>query len=300
MNQERVPCNLCGSNDFRVKYQSQNDYTPHDLRHYAAATDMYGGFGQVVVCSGCALTYTNPRLPAGEVLEHYQAQEDSEFAGEDASRSINAYFSLNTIQRFVQKGDLLDVGSAAGYFLNAARLNFNVQGVEPGRQSAEFAHTQLRLNVHNGTLASAKFSDQSFDVVALSDVIEHFSDPLAELREIHRITRPGGLVYVLTPNIQSFMAQLMGARWWGLRPAHLYYFSPKTLSVLLQRAGFEVVLVKSYGRVFRLSYWASRLKNYSPAFTEWLLKRLQRFHLQDKLVYINTLDSMEVCARRLV
>jgi len=295
----RAACNLCGREDFRVKFKSSPAaYSPGDLGHYAAATDVYGEFGQIVECRGCGLIYTHPRLPEGEILQRYQDQEDQEFAGEDASRSINAYFSLNTIYRFASKGSLLDVGCAAGYFLNAARLHFEPSGVEPGRHAAEFASHQLGLNVHTGRLKDAGFPDNGFDVVCLSDVIEHLADPLSELREIHRITRPGGLLYVVTPNIASFSARLLRGKWWGLRPAHLYYFSPRTLRALLKRAGYDVLLIKSYGRVFRMSYWVSRLQNYSPWVTRSLRWGIDRAGVGQKLVYINTLDSIEVCARK--
>ncbi len=190
------------------------------------------------------------------------------------------------------------MGSAAGYFLNATRLHFETAGVEPNRKAAEFSRKKLDLNVHPGRLSDAHFRDAEFDVATMSDVIEHLADPQAELHEINRVLKPGGLLYVVTPNIASITARLMRSHWWGLRPAHLYYFSPRTLRDLLKRTGFDVVLVRSYGRVFRMSYWASRLQNYSSWLTGSLRWGLDRTGIQEKLVYINTWDSMEVCARK--
>jgi 2-polyprenyl-3-methyl-5-hydroxy-6-metoxy-1,4-benzoquinol methylase len=193
---------------------------------------------------------------------------------------------------------MLDVGCAAGYFLNAARLHFDPVGIEPSRKAADFARSQLKLNVQQGALAEAAFADNSFDVVTLSDVIEHLPDPAAELREIHRITRPGGLLYVMTPNIASLAARLLGSKWWGLRPAHVYYFSPATLSDMVRKAGFDVVSVKTYGRVFRTAYWASRLKNYSSWVTRLINAGIHSARIHEKLIYINTFDSIELCARK--
>jgi hypothetical protein len=94
------------------------------------------------------------------------------------------------------------------------------------------------------------------------DVVEHLPDPRATLRAAASLLREGGLLYLLTPDVESVSARLLRSRWWGLRPAHLYYFSPATLSALLGQVGFEVVLIKSYGRIFTYGYWLSRVRHY--------------------------------------
>jgi len=294
-----VPCNLCQGSEVRIKFRSPpSRYTPQDPIHFQAATDVYGDFGRIVQCRACHLVYTNPRLGSSEVLRQYADVEDEEYASEDSSRSINAHFSLNTIRKFAPGGRLLDIGSAAGYFLNAARLHFSAEGVEPARQAAEFSRTRLKLPVFSGGLEDAKIPSDRFDVICLSDVIEHLPDPFATLREAARISRPGGLLYIVTPNIASFTARLLGSKWWGLRPAHLYYFSPSTLRAMLDKAGYDVVLMRSYGRVFRMAYWLSRLRNYSPMLNRLLRWGIRSFGIEHKLVYLNTMDSIECCARR--
>jgi SAM-dependent methyltransferase len=218
--------------------------------------------------------------------------------GEDDSRCINGHFSLNTISQFIPSGKLLDVGCSTGFLLNAARLRFEPTGVEPSRWAADYAGRQLKILVRRGTLEEAKFPDASFDVVTLVDVIEHLADPLSTLQEIRRVLKPGGLLYVVTPNIASLMARLMRSRWWGLRPAHIYYFSPRTLRHLLDKAGFEPILLRSYGRVFTLDYWISRLRHYASPIVGFLRWVIRRWGMGRKLVYMNTMDSIECCARK--
>jgi 2-polyprenyl-3-methyl-5-hydroxy-6-metoxy-1,4-benzoquinol methylase len=291
------PCNLCQQTAYRVVFQSRS-HTEGDPKasSFSATADIYGDFGQVVRCQCCDLIYTSPRLVEATLLKLYQQQDDENYAVEDVSRSINAFFCLNTILQFKQAGDLLEIGCAAGYFLNAARLHFKVQGIEPRVGAATFARKQLNLPVMACRLIEARFPDASFDVVVMLDVIEHLTDPISELREIHRVLRPNGLIYIVTPNIASLTARCLRSKWWGLRAAHLYYFTPATLTAMLQRTGFEVAQWKPYGRVFRMNYWISRLKNYASWLTrsvEWTMKRLG---IANKLVYINTMDSMEFCA----
>jgi len=296
---EPVPCNLCGGDDFRVVYdQPLREQEPDDVGDFVASTDRYDAYGRIVRCNRCGLVYTNPRPRAETITEGYRKAVDPDYAREDSSRSINAHLSLHTLKRYAHSGRLLDVGCATGYFLNAARLDFETQGIELSEWAAKYAQERLRLDVVNAGLDDAPFAAGHFDVVALNDVIEHFTDPKAALVRIHALLRPGGLLYLVTPDIDSLSARLMRGRWWGLRPAHVYYFSRKTLSALLRETGFEVELVKSYGRMFTWGYWLSRLKNYPAPLYRAVSTVVETLGLDAKFLYIDTRDSMEVCARR--
>jgi 2-polyprenyl-3-methyl-5-hydroxy-6-metoxy-1,4-benzoquinol methylase len=291
-------CNLCDAHDEKVKYVSSPQSASSAQQDFHASTDCYGDFGRVVECRQCGLVYTSPRQDALALADGYAEVADVDYASEDSSRSINSYFCLNTLSRFVPAGRLLDVGCAAGYFLNAARLRYEVQGVELSRAAVAYARERLALNVFHGTLEAAALSDDSFDVVTLIDVIEHLDNPRQTLRDIWRILKPGGLLYIVTPDVSSNVARLLGSKWWGLRPAHVYYFSPKTLTALLNKTGFEPCLTQSYGRVFRCAYWFSRLRSYSGFLIRCLGYFIRRFKIQHKLVYLNTFDSIECCARK--
>jgi len=296
---EFVTCNLCGGDDFHVVYdQTPRDQEADDLADFVASTDRYDAYGRIVRCNRCQLVYTNPRPRAEAISEGYRKAVDPDYAREDSSRSINAHLSLHTLKRFAHSGRLLDVGCATGYFLNAARLDFETQGLELSEWAAKYAKERLRLDVINEGLDEAQLPAEHFDVVTLNDVVEHFTDPKAALVRIHSLLRPGGLLYLVTPDIESLSARLMRGRWWGLRPAHVYYFSPKTLTALLRETGFEVELVKSYGRIFTWGYWLSRLKNYPAPVYRTVAAVVGAFGLDAKFLYIDTRDSMEVCARR--
>ena len=99
----------------------------------------------------------------------------------------------------------------------------------------------------------------------------------------------------MTPNVRSLSARLLRGRWWGLRPAHLYYFAPDTLTAMLGKAGLEVVLLKSYGRIFTYGYWLSRLKNYPRWVFATARAVIGGLGLENKFLYLDTRDSMELC-----
>jgi 2-polyprenyl-3-methyl-5-hydroxy-6-metoxy-1,4-benzoquinol methylase len=308
---------LCGARDFSVVYERPYPRVLTDV-DFNATTDRFDAYGRIVRCRGCGHVYTNPRPEPGLIEHGYAESADSEYSRESSSRAINAHLCLATIRAAVSSvrpppvvsgggtpspetpgsGRLLEVGCAAGYFLNAARTDFEVSGVEPSRWAAAEASRRFGVKVHAGTLVEAAFPDTHFDVVAMVDVIEHLADPAAVLAECRKVLKPGGLLYLVTPDIGSLSATILRGSWWGLRPAHLHYFSRKTLDSFLAKNGFETQLCRSYGRMFTLDYWSSRLKNYPALVRAFVEKSIGVLRVRDKFVYINTRDSLEVVASK--
>ncbi len=297
---EELPCNLCGSRESAVLYQRPY-LTPHDQKvgAFAATTDEFLNYGRIVSCLKCGLCYTNPRPTAEAILSGYGNYVDESYLLESSSRSINAHLSLNTIRRFTSTGKLLEVGSSVGYFLNAARTDFEVTGLEPSRWAAEEARRRFKVECYPESLENpSSIQGRSFDVVAMSDVVEHLLDPKSAVLSCRNFLKPGGILYLLTPDIGSLSAKLMRGYWWGLRPAHIYYFSRQTMTQMLMGNGFEILTIKSFGRIFSYSYWLSRLKNYPKSVFLTVGGVIKALGLENKLVYIDTRDSMEICARK--
>lgn len=291
------PCNLCGHQDIRTLRLESGDHRL-DTGDVRMTTDVYAPFGRIVQCNRCGLVYIDPRLPDDTVTGAYSRLEDLDYMDQQDCRSMNAHLSLLTIKSFCPGGRLLDIGCSTGFFLNAARIDFNVLGVEPSEWASGFAKEKLNLDIKTGTLDDLPQDMPPFDVVTLIDVLEHVTDPSSLMRKVADRVRPGGLLYLVTPDISSFSARLLGRYWWGFRPAHLYYFSPATLLKLLDQAGFQIVDMRSYGRIFTYGYWLSRIKFYPSFFFSTLRTLIRKLKIENKVVYINTRDSMEVCARK--
>lgn len=174
-------------------------------------------------------------------------------------------------QLLPDKGRLLDVGCGVGVFLCLARdRGWEVQGIDISPFAAEYAKQRFGLNVTAGTLSEVQFAPNGFDVVTMWDLIEHVADPIQELVEVRRILAPQGYLLVNTPNEAGLLKALAGlfykASMGSIRyPVkklyhiyHLHYFTPTTLSMILEKAGFRVVkmdktlipLVKARGSSF--------------------------------------------------
>jgi len=135
---------------------------------------------------------------------------------------------------------LLDIGCAYGFFLLFAKeRGFDPYGLEISSETSRYAR-EHGLNIQGSTLSEAELADDFFDVIIMNNVLEHTPDPSAELKRVRSILRVGGIVYIAVPNYDSLVAKVDGYNWkmksW---PNHLYYFTGKTLSYLLQRTGFR-------------------------------------------------------------
>lgn len=134
---------------------------------------------------------------------------------------------------------LLDLGCGNGGFLVSARdAGWTVTGLDPDPAAAAVARAR-GLDVRTGSLEVLDNASSCFDAITLSHVIEHMHAPRQALDSVHRLLRPGGVVYIDTPNIDSKGASEFGRNWRGLEPPrHLVLFTPDSLAALLQETGF--------------------------------------------------------------
>jgi len=200
--------------------------------------------------------FVAPVLTQAELERHYAhlwtEEQDparaSDLAIDRALEGRRFQRRLHEIQRFVSAGRLLDVGCKDGSFLTVARQRgWEPQGVELTPAAAQRAQHQ-RLPVVIGTLAAARFPAASFDVVTVWHLIEHLTQPVAFLQEIHRILKPTGLLAIETPNIDSRAFRRYGVDWeYLVPPQHLCYFGPQSLQFALEHTDYQVVFQRCEG-----------------------------------------------------
>lgn len=172
------------------------------------------------------------------------------------------------------KGKMLDVGSALGdSLLEAKKLGWkNLYGIELSKY-AVIESRKRGLNVKNGTLGSSKFQSNYFDIVTIQDVIEHLPNPKAELKEVYKVLKSDGYVFIVTPDIGGFWHKLLGSLWYHYKPSeHIMYFSQKTLAQILKNTGFKNIETRRTYHIMSLEYIFNRLRYYLPWFFEFLLK----------------------------
>ncbi|MGH8378502.1 MAG: class I SAM-dependent methyltransferase [Gammaproteobacteria bacterium] len=144
-----------------------------------------------------------------------------------------------TRNRRVYRGRLLDIGCGNGAFLARARdMGWQVVGCEPDREAIMTCRA-LGLDVRAGDAFMPDLDNERFDVITLSHVIEHVHNPVALLARVYGLLRPGGLLWLATPNPASLGLRVYGAAWRGLHmPYHLCIPSQPVLMHWLEGVGF--------------------------------------------------------------
>jgi SAM-dependent methyltransferase len=124
---------------------------------------------------------------------------------------------------------------------------------------------ELGARVFSGDVVDAGYEESSFDLVACVEVVEHLPAPLATLKELCRVTRPGGLLLLTTPSFNGLSRRVFGSRWRVVDPEHLAYFTPAALSRALRRAGYRNVTVRA--RSLDVGAWSTPGGRFEPATT---------------------------------
>ena len=268
----------------------------------------------ILRCSSCGLLY-RASLPSSEELSglydssYFRAEERSQrgegyadYVGEADLHRLNARRRLSFLEGLTRPGSLLDVGCAAGFFLDEARANgWQVTGVELSAEMAEWASGTLGLeSVIQGSFTGLAWNEGTFDCVTMWDYIEHTIDPLSELRLAHKVLRPGGLLVLSTGDAGSVVARLSGRRWHLLTPRHHnYFFTRSSLLLGLERAGFGVLAVRHFGARYSTRYLAHKLRTLVDVRP---LRRLERTLGGSRMgavgVPVNLGDIVTIVARR--
>jgi SAM-dependent methyltransferase len=229
---ESVPCLICGQVDTQVLFRGD-------------------GQAQVVRCKNDGLMFLSPR-PTVEYLREFHGgfvrQDNLELF--DSYRKNILRREAEVIKKLKPTGNLLDIGCATGtFFENFQTTGWRLFGVDTAGLGVEQARNKYGADVFCGTLREAQYPSEFFDVVTLLDTIYYAPDPKAELTEINRILKHDGVLAVEIPGLNYTLLREKGPICWlmdkkrsrGLANSfHLFYFSPRTIRVLLEETGFGV------------------------------------------------------------
>jgi SAM-dependent methyltransferase len=163
----------------------------------------------------------------------------------------------------VSEGNLLDIGAAGGYLVKlASERGFDAQGVEISEHAVEIAQSVIPGKVQRGTLDKLQLEPSCLDVITLFDVLEHLAEPREALQRLSGWLKPGGVIAVTIPDVDSLSARLMGGAWPHYKLEHRFYPSRRGLRMMLGGAGLEVVLDKSAKKCISLDFTAPLLRRY--------------------------------------
>jgi 2-polyprenyl-3-methyl-5-hydroxy-6-metoxy-1,4-benzoquinol methylase len=200
------------------------------------------------------------------------------FAEREILRSRGRWYG-SLLQKFVEPGTVLDVGTAAGFILEGFQdRGWNGWGIEPNANLAEFAANKLGLRVQATSLESFRPAHK-YDLVSMIQVVAHFVDVREALRVTTEVTRTGALLLIETWNWRSWTARFFGKSWHEYSPPSvLRWFAPVELESLAGQFGFKKIgqgrPAKSIGGSHAKSLLAYKVKSWPLGSTLSALTRL--------------------------
>lgn len=164
----------------------------------------------ILRCTDCGHVYSSYNQD-----EHYAGYWEGESQEYDLDWWDKAHRPIykDFISRFLQKdqGVLLDVGAGLGFFVKSvreAKPNWNPIGYEISTKAVQFARETNNLDsVHSGLVQDSGLKPNSVDIITLWDVIEHIPLPHSLLQYLHTLLKPGGMIFLQTPNFNFQLAK---------------------------------------------------------------------------------------------
>jgi SAM-dependent methyltransferase len=223
------PCPVCGS-------ATISPYAGNGCLDYAR-------------CQSCSLIFMNPALPADKLNNGFLGDDEIVM---DYFKMISRYKSavpprpdpltdnkLRDIYSLRPSGRLLDVGCSVGDFLHKAKHFYEVEGLEVNPHTS--AEAAKYFTVHRGFLGELKLP-KVYDIVTLHQILYGVPDPVGLLKDIYGVLKEDGLLYVNTPNADSYAMKLYGGKC-----NHLYgytaqnVFNRASLARLAEKTGFKII-----------------------------------------------------------
>lgn len=250
-------CNLCGA-----PVDPENSLRWHK-----------DGF-RIVRCASCGLVFRFEPPSYSDLAEIYapsyfrddvatpDKQGYSDYLGDAELHRHNARRRLRLLERNVERGRLLDVGAAAGFFVAEARTRgWDAEGIDVSSEMIAWGRSTLGVPLATTRLDQLERDPRAFDAITMWDYIEHAVDPAADVARCSELLAAGGILALATGDVDSTLARISGPRWHLLTPHHHnYFFSRGTLRRLLTNAGFEVLSMRAASNSYSLAHLVYKLQ----------------------------------------
>ena len=229
-----MKCPLCGSKETTLLYKKE---TFNILR-----------------CPSCGFVFNERWAELSDEVRSVPGT-DSRLAQIAATfdREKEVYFErfrkeLARIDSLKDRGKILDIGCAYGYFLVLAKEDgWQAHGIDVDKSSVDYCRQHHSLDVAHGGLKEGHFPERSFDVIMMFHVLEHIPDFHDVMLNAKRMLKDDGLLVIDVPNVADLRRSLFKQEWFQFKEHHLWYFSKKTIRFLLQKYGLRILTIHPHG-----------------------------------------------------
>jgi SAM-dependent methyltransferase len=211
----------------------------------------------LVGCPVCQLSYASPALTGSFLASAYREAAYDSTVEADYAAATYATRLPEIISRLGTIGRALEIGSGNGAFLEYLKqAGFtDVVGIEPSKSAADRARVDLRPLIKLGMFEANDFAPGSLSLLTCFQTIEHVENPLQLCRDAWRLLRPGGAIYLIGHDRESFVNRVLGTRSPIFDIEHLQLFSRYSMRYMLKAAGFNSIGITSIRNRYPLLYW---------------------------------------------
>lgn len=225
-------------------------------------------------CNNCSLRFTQD-VPDIDTIGEYYKSENYISHTNTSKGLINRLYQIIRKKTLKQKrklvckiagrkqGEILDVGSGVGAFVNEMKQNgWQAMGLEPDADARKIAKEIFNCELRN-TDEFFHLPENFFDIITLWHVLEHIHDLKNFLNQLKKILKPSGQIIIAVPNYTSLDASVYKEYWAGYDvPRHLYHFSPLAMEFLIKKTGMEIMDHRPmWFDSFYISLLSSKYKN---------------------------------------
>ncbi|MBU1922626.1 class I SAM-dependent methyltransferase [Patescibacteria group bacterium] len=192
-------------------------------------------------CIDCGVVFLGNDLDDREIKDLYKYYGYSAFSNYLSPITKIRYEKLlDSFEKYRKNNTIIDVGCGAGYFmLSASNRGWQADGTEISEEAIKLAEEKGQ-KVLKGDISDLDLKEKTYDVAVLMELLEHSSNPEQIIKKLSCILRPGGLVYITTPNYNSLARRIAGGNWGMFSKEHSFYFTAKGLKRILHKYGFKI------------------------------------------------------------
>ena len=249
-------CPICLSEKLNLKYEKiKGAYS--DENYY-----------DILECQNCKMQFVSEQISEEILFDYYNRIKESDLTYTNSNLgNLTFYYKRlkNRIEKYITKGNVLDIGCSSGYFLDIMNggeesNNWNCYGCEISSKFAKIAKEKFHENIFEGSFENYEIKDNFFDVITLQDSLDHMPNAKAIVEKCFKMLKSQGIMVIKVHNIDCLLAKITRENFYAIfPPEHLFYFSKKSMKILAEKIGFDILKIEFIPHILNASTCFLRL-----------------------------------------
>ena len=286
-------CPYCKSKDsFNILYK--NDHNKEEKINFECTSHNFHNYKQwkptLYKCKLCSLVFSEHIGVKFE--DNYKVVVDFAYLNQFKFKKTSFTLFLEKIKNHLNKNcTVLEIGAYYGVLGKLIQpLVKEYTGLELSKHASDYSKNNSNLNIINQSIEEYSKNNKKYDIIIMTDVIEHLDKPFELLSLIEKSLNKNGKLILSTFNFDSLFSKIMGKNYPWIIPMHKYYFSNTTLKNALTESKLELFDIQNDTRIISLEYLLQKFNILAPSFN-FIFNFFLKFNFMKKIqVRINLFD----------